>query len=111
MGRRREEDGQRKTESLLPRYHTVHRQLLGPSPTGPSDTYHSDGQSDQVSSAPDFEWEEAGALWEKGALHKDHLIILTQVVLALVLLGTQAGTEILEALVYLPRVQEGLWVS
>lgn len=100
-----------KTESLLPDISLSTSIFWDPSPTGPSGAYHSDGQSDHVSTAADFEWEESGALWENGPLHKDHLIILAQVVLALALLGTQAGTEILEALVYLPGVQKGLWVS
>lgn len=84
---------------------------LGSFSRGPSGTYHSDRQSDQVSPAPDLEWEEPGALWKHGPLYYDHLIILALVALALVLLGAQAGSEILEALVHFPGVQIGLWVS
>lgn len=81
-----------------------------PSPTGPPDTCHSDGQSDHISPAPDFHREESGALRKGGTLHQDHLVLLVLVILALALLGTQAGTEILEALAHLPGVQKGLWV-
>lgn len=101
-----------KAESLPPRRHSPPTgSSWDPSPIGPAGTYHSDGQSDQVSPAPDFELEESGALWEGRPLHQDHLILLSQVVLVLVLLGTQARTEILEALVHLPGVQKGLQVS
>lgn len=81
-----------------------------PSPTGPPDTCHSDGQSDHISPAPDFHREESGALWKGGTLHQDHLVLLVLVILVLALLGTQAGPEILEALAHLPGVRKGLWV-
>ena len=81
-----------------------------PSPTGPSGTCHSDGQSDHIRPAPDFQREESGALRKGRTLHEDHLVLLVLVTLALALLGTQAGTEILEALAHLPGVQKGLGV-
>lgn len=56
------QDGQRKT---LVSPWAAPGTLL-PDPLG---IYHSDGQPDQVSSAPDFEWQESRVLWESGLLH------------------------------------------
>ena len=62
LGSSRQQDGQRKT-LVSPR---AAPGTLLPDPSG---IYHSDGQPDQVSSAPDFEWQESRVLWETGPLH------------------------------------------
>lgn len=80
---------------------------LGPSP----DTHHPDRQPDQVSTASNLEWEEPVVLGECRSLHQDHLVVLALGVGLLLLLGTQGGSQVLEALVHFPGEHRELRIS